>query len=410
MQNWKFAISSILGHKMRSFLTMLGVIIGVAAVSVVMAIGTGVTKSVTKQASQYQHDIRLFYQKKGDNAFFPEDVASSVKQPTLREEWLQQIVQELPELGGYYVTNTTTAAVAYQNKKSSQVTLTGVNSTYFAIKKYKILAGRQLGPSDYSQFARLIMIDKVLAKKLFSSYEAALNQTVDVGSKKYRVVGVYKDPAAGSSLYGTGSEGNAILANTQLAAEFNLAEIGSVFFYVPDVLQAATVGKEAARRLTQLSGAKEGEFTMFDISQMLESIKQQVGTMTLFIGFIGGISLFVGGIGVMNIMLVSVTERTREIGLRKALGATRRNILIQFLIESVVLTVLGGLIGLVLAYLISSALGNMKGLVDSLGKPELSLMTVLVSIGFSALVGVIFGVLPANKASKLDPIEALRYE
>ncbi|MGT2926342.1 ABC transporter permease [Streptococcus cuniculipharyngis] len=410
MQNWKFAISSILGHKMRSFLTMLGVIIGVAAVSVVMAIGTGVTKSITKQASQSQHDVRLFYQKKGDNAFYPEDVGTNVKSPLLREEWLQQIAKEIPGISGYYATNSTTAAIAYQNKRSSQVTVTGVNSTYFGIKKYKILAGRQLGPSDYRQFSRLIMIDKVLAKKLFTSYDAALNQTVDVGNKKYRVVGVYKDPAAGSSIYGASSEGNAILANTQLAAEFNVPEISSVYFYVPDVLEAPTVGKQAGKRLTELSGAKEGEFTMFDISQMLEAIKQQVGTMTLFIGFIGGISLFVGGIGVMNIMLVSVTERTREIGLRKALGATRRNILVQFLIESVVLTVLGGIIGLIIAYAISAWLGSLPSLVQNLGKPEISLTTVLISIAFSALVGVVFGVLPASKASKLDPIEALRYE
>ncbi|TWT16502.1 ABC transporter permease [Streptococcus sp. sy010] len=410
MQNWKFAISSILGHKMRSFLTMLGVIIGVAAVSVVMAIGTGVTKSITKQASQFQHDVSLFYQKKGDNALFPEDVSPTIKPPLIREEWLEQIVREIPGISGYYATNTTTEAISYQNKKSSKVTLTGVTSTYFGIKKYKILAGRQLGVSDYSQFSRLIMIDKVLAKKLFSSYEEALNQTVDVGNKQYRVVGVYKDPAAGSASYGATSEGNAILANTQLAAEFNVDEIGAVNFYVPDVLQASELGTQAAKRLTELSDAKEGEFTMFDISQMLESIKQQVGTMTMFIGFIGGISLFVGGIGVMNIMLVSVTERTREIGLRKALGATRRNILVQFLIESVVLTILGGFIGLIIAYLFTYALGNIEGLVANLGKPEISLATVFVSIAFSAMVGIIFGVLPANKASKLDPIEALRYE
>ena len=158
--------------------------------------------------------------------------------------------------------------------------------------------------------------------------------------------------------------------------------------------------------MTQVSGVKTGHFTIFDMSKRIAEINSAYGMMTTVIGAIAGISLLVGGIGVMNIMLVSVTERTREIGLRKALGATRRKILTQFLIESMVLTLLGGLIGLGLAAGLTSILNsNMADM-----KPSISFNVAIGSLLFSALIGMIFGILPANKASKLDPIEALRYE
>ncbi len=410
MENWKFALSSIMGHKMRSFLTMLGIIIGVASVVVIMALGQGMTKQITDMFSADTRDIEIYYVAKDSDSksIFDDDVetTSSDKGPKIQEEWLQKITSDVPGVQNYYLTNGTTATVSLNKKKANNVNIIGVNKTYFDVKKYKVVAGRNFRSDDYEHFSRIIMLDTKLAMKLFGTNDNALNKQVSVGSKSYLVVGVYKDPNAGSALYGMSSGGNAVMTNTQLAAEFNVNEIEAAYVHVNDATQATTVGEEAAKVMTQVSGVKTGHFTIFDMSKQIAEINSAYGMMTTVIGAIAGISLLVGGIGVMNIMLVSVTERTREIGLRKALGATRRKILTQFLIESMVLTLLGGLIGLGLAAGLTSILNsNMADM-----KPSISFNVAIGSLLFSAFIGMIFGILPANKASKLDPIEALRYE
>ncbi len=410
MENWKFALSSIMGHKMRSFLTMLGIIIGVASVVVIMALGQGMTKQITDMFSADTRDIEIYYVAKDSDSksIFDDDVetTSSDKGPKIQEEWLQKITSDVSGVQNYYLTNGTTATVSLNKKKAKNVNIIGVNKTYFDVKKYKVVAGRNFRSDDYEHFSRIIMLDTKLAVKLFGTNDNALNKQVSVGSKSYLVVGVYKDPNAGSALYGMSSGGNAVMTNTQLAAEFNVNEIEAAYVHVNDATQATTVGEETAKVMTQVSGVKTGHFTIFDMSKRIAEINSAYGMMTTVIGAIAGISLLVGGIGVMNIMLVSVTERTREIGLRKALGATRRKILTQFLIESMVLTLLGGLIGLGLAAGLTSILNsNMADM-----KPSISFNVAIGSLLFSALIGMIFGILPANKASKLDPIEALRYE
>lgn len=410
MENWKFALSSIMGHKMRSFLTMLGIIIGVASVVVIMALGQGMTKQITDMFSADTRDIEIYYVAKDSDSksIFDDDVemTSSDKGPKIQEEWLQKITSDVPGVQNYYLTNGTTATVLLNKKKANNVNIIGVNKTYFDVKKYKVVAGRNFRSDDYEHFSRIIMLDTKLARKLFGTNDNALNKQVSVGSKSYLVVGVYKDPNAGSALYGMSSGGNAVMTNTQLADEFNVNEIEAAYVHVNDATQATTVGEEAAKVMTQVSGVKTGHFTIFDMSKQIAEINSAYGMMTTVIGAIAGISLLVGGIGVMNIMLVSVTERTREIGLRKALGATRRKILTQFLIESMVLTLLGGLIGLGLAAGLTSILNsNMADM-----KPSISFNVAIGSLLFSAFIGMIFGILPANKASKLDPIEALRYE
>ncbi|MFC3929051.1 ABC transporter permease [Streptococcus caprae] len=414
MENWKFAISSIMGHKMRAFLTMLGIIIGVASVVVIMALGQGMTSQVTDMFSADQQDVQVYFesndtqdsQESSGITFgygYTEEVATA---PKMQEEWLQKVVEEVDGVEGYFGTNNTTGTVEYDRKKAESVNITGINKTYFSVKNYKILAGRKFNDQDYANFSRVIMLDTKLAVKLFGSDEASLNKVVTVGSKSYLVVGVYEDPNAGTAMYGMASEGNAIMTNTQLAAEYNMDELSSVYLHIADVSKSAEIASSATAVLTQLSGSKDGHYTSFDMTKMIEEINSAYGIMTAVIGAIAGISLLVGGIGVMNIMLVSVTERTREIGLRKALGATRRNILTQFLIESMVLTLIGGLIGLAIAFGLTIVLGNSFPDMKMVIMPQVAIGSLI----FSAVIGIIFGILPANKASKLNPIEALRYE
>lgn len=408
MENWKFAINSIMGHKMRSFLTTLGIIIGVASVVLIMALGRGLKVGIDRQVSEVQKNLLVYFKSEAtqkaeeDPTYIPTLADTDVKEPTIKEEWVAQVAKETSGISGYYTQNGNNANIAYGKKTSDSVTITGVNKTYFSVKKVKIKAGRSFKESDYQQFGRIIMINTLLAQKLFGNNDDAINKVVSVGDKRYLIVGVYK-----SDNNGLGSD-QAIMTNSQVAIEFNVAENAQIYFHLTDVKKANQVGKIAGERLTKLSQTKDGIYENYNLDDEIQQANQMANMMTIAFGIIAGISLLVGGIGVMNIMLVSVTERTREIGLRKALGATRGKILFQFLIESIVLTVLGGLFGLGLACIgVSLISPAVKSLYIY---PEVSLNIVVISVLFSSVIGVIFGVLPANRASKLNPIEALRYE
>lgn len=267
------------------------------------------------------------------------------------------------------------------------------------VKKLDVQDGRTFTDNDFLSGKRAGIISKKMAEKLFGK-TSPLGKIVWAGGQPVEVIGVLKEESGFLSL----GLSEMYVPFNMLKTSFGTNDYSNVSVQTESADQIKSTGKEAARLLNDNHGTKEA-YQVMNMEEIAAGIGQVTTVMTTIIGSIAGISLVVGGIGVMNIMLVSVTERTREIGIRKSLGATRGQILTQFLIESVVLTLIGGLIGICLGYGGASLVSLIAGW------PSLvSWQVVCIGVLFSMLIGVIFGMLPANKASRLDPIEALRYE
>ena len=380
----KMAFQSILSNKMRTFLTMLGIIIGVFAVVVLISIGQGATSGVTDSISSMGSNIISI------NVF---DRRKSIDFNDVNDfEKIEGIKSVTPVYQ-------TSATVKYDLKTSS-ISVASGNENYMAINNYEISAGRTINPVDIDYRNNVAVIGLTTAEDLFNK-DNPINKEISINGEKYTVIGVLQDK--GSSVMGDSND-IVIVPITTLMRQNSTNVINTITVQASSAEESA-LAKENIQSYLLDYFEDEDSYQVFSQDEMLETISEVTGMLTAMLGGIAGISLLVGGIGIMNIMLVTVTERTREIGVRKAIGAGRGNILIQFLIESSVLSGVGGIIGAVLGIIASYTISNMMGISYVVNIP-----LILGAFIFSLSVGVFFGLYPANKASKLKPVDALRYE
>lgn len=388
----RMAFKAISANKARSFLTMLGVIIGVMSVTVLMAIGQGTTSSVTDSISSMGTNMlsvtiqtRRIGMNKGSNSR-----SASAKGTVIltMDDVLSLKENEYIQCVSPTVSGSLTVKAGSTNTSAS---IMGVLPDYASIVNQELASGRYIIDADVENRSAVCVIGPDLAEDLFGNTNVVGN-TLHVDGRKFRIVGVLDSTSS-----------TLILPFTLAQRMLQSTSISSFYLSATD---STTVNQaqSAVERFLYKKYQNDSTYSIMNQEQMLEAMEETASTLSLMLGGIAGISLLVGGIGIMNIMLVSVTERTREIGIRKAIGAKRGNILFQFLIESVVLSGMGGLLGLVLGYGVMHMLENFMGmaLVPSLAVAQLA-------IGFSMFVGVVFGLYPANKASRLRPIDALHY-
>ncbi|SHE97660.1 putative ABC transport system permease protein [Seinonella peptonophila] len=392
----RMALDAIFVHKMRSILTMLGIIIGVAAVIIIVSIGQGGTTQLTKAITGSGNRINLQV-KQDDDALLP---------PSKDEiHFTAKDIQDLRFIPGVKEVITVSmkaANVRYLQKKSPVTTIYGINNQMMLdLSGLKLAKGRMFNAADYQSGNGGAIISENVAVKLFPGKEP-LGQLIMVAGSPIRVIGVLQKPD-GIQAYLPSSTDLYLPAQTWRTV-FGQLKIDQLSIQLDDAMQMKSVGKQAVQVLNHNHNKRDG-YEVENIEQLTQGINQAAQIMTTVVGSIGAISLLVGGIGVMNIMLVSVTERTREIGIRKALGATRSNILMQFLIEAVTLCVLGGGIGILLGSGVAYTLT-----ITNVWPATVSIPVAIGGVLFSMLFGIIFGLLPANKAARLNPIECLRYE
>lgn len=392
----KLAIIALKTNKIRSILTMLGIIIGVASVILLVSIGTGLQNYVTEQFASLgantimvmAGDVNLSQGPRGAmmsaSKFELSDVADL-------ERGSENIKQASPMIQGF-------ATFTFEGQSSS-TEVWGLWENYFDIGKFEAQFGRIITQNDVERSRRVIALGSKPAKDLFGEDSNPVGKSLTLNDVQFEIVGVLKSKGGGGSM-GSADDFAAIPLTTAMG-QFDRQRPFMIFVEAIDS-EHATQAKEDTERILG-KRLKDDDFTVLESTQLLETITQFLRVITAALGGIAGISLLVGGIGIMNIMLVSVTERTREIGLRKAVGARPQDILLQFLIESMILSLFGGLIGIAIGMLGSIGLNQFV-------TTSVTPWSVFIASGFSALIGVIFGVAPAIRASRLDPIEALRYE
>ncbi len=410
-ENFRMALTALVANKLRALLTMLGIIIGVAAVITLVSVGRGVEGVVLSEFEGLGNNLLFVFPgqmgpeqqgplRSGGAGLTDEDVAA-LADPLRVPDVLRVVpLYERP-------------AIVVNGRHDARTTITGTTTDYVNIRDFHPVVGDFFQEQDIQQTARVAVLGQTVYENLFPDGGSPIGETIRINNVNFRVIGLMEEK--GGSGFNDQDDVIFVPISTaqrrlfparrpdgQLRVDFILAEL------VDETRQDAAITEMTLvlREQHNITFEDEDDFTVLSQEELVGALSQITSVLTVFLGVIAGISLLVGGIGIMNIMLVSVTERTREIGLRKAVGAKRRDILWQFLIEAMVMALVGGVIGLLLGASGSLLISNLS---DSL-QPTLAWDSVALAIVFSAAVGLFFGIFPALRAARLNPIDALRYE
>ena len=381
----KMAVSAVLSNKLRSFLTMLGIIIGVMAVTLLVSLVQGATNTVTSDLDEL-----------GGNQLVVQ-INTRSRRLTLagtREmEELPEIRYVSPTMNG---NGTVTAA-----GESMDVSIIGVTERYGDVQGMDLQSGRGFERTDLDYRLNVAVVGIDVARNLFGT-DAAENRILRLNGRDYRIIGVLEE--AQETLFGNANE-TVYLPYSNAQRLLSNMSVTSFYAAIEDGTESRAATAALKIRLLEKFG-DEDSFTVINMNDIMDIIDRVLSALELLLGAIAGISLVVGGIGIMNIMLVSVTERTREIGIRKAIGAQKTDIVVQFLIESVIISVVGGILGMLISQGILTTINTLYPDYHFAVTKEVA----AIALSFSGLIGIIFGIYPANKAAGLKPINALRYE
>jgi len=405
LQTLKIALRALRTNKMRSFLTMLGIIIGIAAVIAMMAVGAGARHVISQQIASIGSNILLI---------LPGSTTSGGLRTgfggvqTLTSDDVRAIMNECPSVEYAAPTTRTSGLAVYGNMNWSTV-LMGTTPELFIIREWGVVAGRGIEQQDVDGAAKVCLVGQTVAENLFGS-EDPVGKIIRIKKVPFTVIGLLE--RKGQSPQGQDQDDAIFVplrtAQRNLVRSQQTNSIGAAMVKARSEELLGKAEEEVKALLNQrhrITNAKEPDYSVRNLSEILAVAEQSSKAMSLLLGVVAAISLVVGGIGIMNIMLVSVTERTREIGVRMAIGARRGSILLQFLTEAVLLTMIGGLIGILLGAVAATVVSRI------LEWPTLiSVESVAMASIFSAVVGIFFGYYPARKAASLNPIDALRYE
>ena len=425
-ENVKLAFQALLANKMRALLTMLGIIIGIGAVIAIMTVSSSLTNSISDSFQEMgANNITVGLKQTSSTTetrsnglkFGAANRNSMVKKEDLiTDDMLSELKTEFSDkIDAIAISETVASGTVHDGSNTANISISGINSEYFSSDDVTLLAGRRLTSNDNTGKKKVIMIsDKVVDQIFDGDSQKALSQKIQVEIDgvyyQYYVVGVYKYESNNSF---SSSSDEDITTTAYIPILTGKAQTHSDEGYQQFTVVTKSGIDSVSTFATQIenffapyySSNEDYKVSTTTMESMTESMSDMIGTVSIAISFIAGISLLVGGIGVMNIMLVSITERTREIGTRKALGAKNSSIRFQFIIESMILCLIGGILGIFVGFLLGVIAASILGY-----SAAVPVAAIIVAVGFSMVIGIFFGYYPANKAARMDPIEALRYE